>query len=159
MKLLTGLVLAQLVLIALLFARVAGLESSLDEAVNSAPPVDRGPPRTSLTPLKPAPVAAFDEQRLRDIIREELAAATPPANRGTASVVAAEPDPQQEIEYDYRLEEVRQTLDFYSQTGRISPEQMARLQADIAKLRPSDRTAMLGRLVRELNNGAIDGRL
>ena len=63
------------------------------------------------------------------------------------------------LEYDYRLEEVRQTLDFYSQTGRISPEQMARLQADIAKLRPSDRTAMLGRLVRELNNGAIDGRL
>ena len=73
--------------------------------------------------------------------------------------VARSANPPRDAAYDYRLDEVRQSLDFYAQTGRITEQEMAKLQTEIANLHPEDRDAMLRRLVRELNTGAIEGRL
>lgn len=164
MKILTALVLAQCALVVLLLVRVVGLESSIEETVDGAPSGNAvaSDLQTILAPRKPVPTVAFDEERLRVIIREELnilnGAEPAPLSVATPDV-AAGTDPRQDIEYDYRLEEVRRSLDFYAQTGRISDAEMARLEADIARLRSSDREAMLRRLVRELNSGAIEGRL
>lgn len=160
MKLLTGLAIAQFVLIGFLFVRVLGLEEAIERPVAVSPPTNSEWPAPSIAPSAhtSAPAAAIDEQRLRAIIREELASAGH-ASKSEPPGTAAEIDPQKEIEYDYKLEEVRQTLDFYAQTGQVSQEEMGRLQSDIAKLRPGDREAMLRRLVRELNSGSLEGRL
>ena len=159
-KLLTALAIAQFVLIGFLFARVVSIESTLENRLNTT---------LSATPSTAAHIArpsiegraltltSLDESALRAIIREEFAAIQGSAIAETAAV--PDLDPQQELDFDSRLEEVRQTIDFYAQTGEISRTEMEQLQFQIAKLRPADREAMLGRLIRELNSGAIDGRL
>jgi hypothetical protein len=164
MKILTALVLAQCALIVLLLVRVVGIESSIEETLDGAPSGNAvaSDLQTILAPRKSVPTVAFDEERLRLIIREELNAldeAEPGPLSAATPDVAADTDPRQDIEYDYRLEEVRRALDYYAQSGQISDTEMARLEADIGRLRSSDREAMLRRLVRELNSGAIEGRL
>jgi hypothetical protein len=165
MKVLVVLCIAQLILIALLFLRVLGVESALNASrpmATSASPVTS----TATAATRPGTTSVAlvaDEQRLREIIREELAAqARNPGGPATAASIpegAVPADPVMDRDYDYRLDSVQQSLDFYAQVGEISQAEMLQLQTEIAKLRPEDRTAMFSRLVRELNNGAIDGRL
>jgi hypothetical protein len=164
MKFLTGLAIAQFVLIGLLFARVVAIESTLEAAPQSTPGASTSTRTATTTRIRPRDegqaltLTSLDEAQMRAIIREELAAARLSVAAETQGV-AAPLDPQQEIEFDYRLEEVTRNIDFYAQTGQINRQEMERLQAQIARLRPADREAMFNRLVRELNSGAIDGRL
>ncbi len=100
-----------------------------------------------------------DEERLRQIIREELGAAlgygsgqgqySAPAN-ASASI-----DP---AELEYRREEVAQQLEYYASVGSISNTDMQKLQTEIARLDPAGRTEMLQKLTQELNSGRLDGR-
>ena len=163
MKLLTGLVLVQLVLLCALFLRVLDFESAVLATSSHEPPTPALDARPSPTPAArtTASTGLPDEERLRTIIRDELRSELAGIRLGANSAEANEPqpDPQMDIEYDYRRDAVEQSLDYYSQVGRISEAEMARLQSDIAKLRPADRSAMLGRLVRELNSGTLEGRL
>ena len=101
-----------------------------------------------------------DEDRLRQIIREELAAqlaALPGTDsRNLATVAAGQID---EAEYQYRFESVTQKLDLYESVGSISDIDMQNLLSEIMTLNEAHRKQALSRLMRALNSGALKGRL
>ena len=101
-----------------------------------------------------------DEDRLRQIIREELAA-LPAGGIGAvkqaeAEVVLSSTD---NAENQYQREQVAQQLNYYTSVGRISDADMQKLQGEIAKLDEASRTEMLRMLTRALNSGQLEGRL
>lgn len=109
----------------------------------------------------PASVEAprIDEERLRAILREELAQEH---NRPVAtSLPAASPAPPHNpsaAELQQR-DLVAQQIEAYRAMGTITDAQMQELQAAIAKLDAVSRKQMLGKLTRALNTGDIKGRL
>jgi hypothetical protein len=115
------------------------------------------PPDTSSRVISAAP--ALDEERLRSIIREELARLQiQPATQGSASPVVA--TRQRDPVSDARQREVvAQQIEAYAATGAITESQMQELQADIAQLDDASRKQMMSKLIRALNSGDIKGRL
>jgi len=101
-----------------------------------------------------------DEDRLRQIIREELAAQPgggfAPANQ--VDTVAAS-NPTNTAENQRQRELVTQQLEYFSSVGNISNMDMQKLQGEIAKLDNAGRKEMLGKLTRAMNSGQIDGHL
>jgi hypothetical protein len=102
----------------------------------------------------------LDDNQLRQIIREELAAqlgGKPGPDAETDAFMASNTsDPS---EYQYQRELVAQQLEYHTSVGSISDTDMQKLQGDIAKLDAAGRTEMLGKLTRALNSGGLDGRL
>ena len=101
-----------------------------------------------------------DDDRLREIIREELAALADklgasagqaPINVALESVVTPESL--------YRREEVLGQIEYYSSVGSISNMEMQRLQGEIAKLDKKSAQEMLKELVGALNSGELKGEL
>ena len=101
-----------------------------------------------------------DEERLRQIIREELVAqlaALPGADSQKPATVAA--GPIDEAEYQYQFESVTQKLDLYVSVGSVSDIDMQNLLSEIMTLNEADRKQALSRLMRAMNSGALKGRL
>jgi len=99
-----------------------------------------------------------DEQLLRRIVREELAAQLNlPAQPDPHA--AEPPDPVVQAEQQYRRERLEQEIEHYISVGKISDIEMQMLEADIAKLDEEGQKEMLRRLVRAINAGEIEGRL
>jgi hypothetical protein len=108
-------------------------------------------------PAGPAMAATPGEERLRQIIREELAALAAPGSPGARAAVAAAPrDPERDRA---RREQVAAQIAHFRSVGRISEPEMAALQHDIAQLDPASRTEMLGALTRALNAREIQGQM
>ena len=98
-----------------------------------------------------------DEERLRQIIREELGASS---GNGSAQYAApatmyASVDPD---EFERRREEVDQQLEYYASVGSISDTDMQKLQMNIARLDDAGRKEMLSKLTHAMNSGRLDGR-
>jgi hypothetical protein len=101
-----------------------------------------------------------DEDRLRQIIREELSANLgAQAGRETYTDPAVTAASTNAAEFEYRRETVSQQLDYFSSVGSISDADMQKLQRDIAKLDPAGRKEMIWKLTQALNSGRLDGRL
>lgn len=102
----------------------------------------------------------LDEDRLRQIIREELAAQPDgrfePAKQMDAAFASNSTD---KAENQYQRELVAQQLVYFSSVGSISHADMQMLQMEIAKLDEASQKEMLGKLTRALNSGELDGRL
>ena len=160
MKALTALLLVQTGVLILLFVKLVAVENSVAETVDPAP-------RSASGTVFAGPVARGDslsgdadlsELRLREIIREELAAhavmSPRPAADGTSK---AAPEPTYTAENQYQLERVNQQLDYFESTGTISNREMQDLQAEIVKLHAADRRHMLNRLTQSMNAGRIKG--
>jgi hypothetical protein len=100
-----------------------------------------------------------DEQMLRRIIREELAAqfASSPASQGAQGSNAV-------LEQSYAADRARQLaavsaqLDQHIAAGSISDADMAALQMEIGKLDKKGQHDMLSKLMKALNSGALQGR-
>lgn len=125
-----------------------------------------GPADARLTGAVPSTESAsatagcLDEAEMRRVIREELAAiaaTATPAPR-SPSTGPAEPSPVP-VASAAQVARVDQRVDEYIRSGVISDAEMARLQSEIATLDPAARRAVMQRLVRALNSGALDGRL
>jgi len=101
-----------------------------------------------------------DEDRLRQIIREELAAQPDgkfgPAKQMDAVYASTSTD---KVENQYQREQVAQQLNYYTSVGSISDADMQKLQMEMAKLNEAGRKEMLGKLTRALNSGELKGRL
>ena len=101
-----------------------------------------------------------NEDRLRQIIREELAAQSDrrfgPAEQVDAVFASSSTD---NAENQYQREQVVQQLNYYASVGSISDGDMQKLQGEIAKLDEASRTEMLRMITRALNSGQLDGRL
>jgi len=159
LKALTFVAILQLGLIIYLVTSLAGLQSTVEELSNFASESEQAEP--TVVQLAPAEShlaqQAPDENQLRKIVREELAAqlsllAVP--NRAEGEV----PDP---VLRDLKRQErdlVEQEIAHYISMGQISDVEMQMLQADIARLDKSGREEMLRRLVRAINTGELDGR-
>ena len=102
----------------------------------------------------------IDERQLRAVIRDELSAYMSAVAAGQAVPEVEEVyDPILEEERQARREEVEQRIEYYTSVGTISDADMQLLKSEIARLDPENRRAMLQKLVRALNTGALDGRL
>jgi hypothetical protein len=101
-----------------------------------------------------------DEDRLREIIREELALALEDIRAVAGSADASPAQPLQSgPAYERRRDAVAQSIDYYVSVGHITEQEMSRLHLDIAQLNPDDRRAMMGAIVRAMNHGQLDGQL
>ena len=124
-----------------------------------------GDKRASPPPAAPASLTAgvqpvpLDEARLRQVVREELAALTVTAPGATRPAVALVPAPRDAEKDRLQRERVAEQIDRYRTAGAISDAQMSELQNEIAQLDPASRREMLGKLTRAMNAGEIEGRL
>jgi hypothetical protein len=101
------------------------------------------------TAWQAAASGAPDEERLRRIIREELAALPVAGATGLPATVAAAP---RDAERDRaQREQVAAQIAHYRSVGRMSEAEMLGLQQDIAKLDPASRREMLATLTRAVN--------
>jgi hypothetical protein len=156
MKLLTALSALQTALIAFLLLKMAG-----DSGPTTAPAATTVV-QTAGNPFAPASAAAsagaasaLDEARLRQIIREELAAHHA-AEGETGRIAAAPIDP---TEATRRKSAVAQQINYYRSIGKISEKQMADLELEISRLDPAGRKEMLSMLSRAINAQEIKTRL
>jgi hypothetical protein len=99
-----------------------------------------------------------DEERLRAILREELAQEHIRPAREPIRPDPARPHTPSTAELQQR-DVVAQQIEAYRGTGTITDAQMLELQADIAQLDAASRRQMLSKLTRALNTGEIKGRL
>jgi hypothetical protein len=115
-------------------------------------------------PLAPAAMSApagasqLDEERLRAILREELAQEHIRPVQEPIPTDAVRPRTPSTAELQQR-DGVAQQIEAYRAAGTITDAQMQELQADIAKLDAASRKQMLSKLTRALNTGEIKGRL
>ena len=101
-----------------------------------------------------------NEDQLRQIIREELAAQLDssfgPAEQMDEVFASNSTD---KAENQYQRELVAQQLNYHTSVGSISDTDMLMLQGEIAKLDEAGRKEMLSGLTRALNSGQLEGRL
>jgi len=123
------------------------------------------PARPTIAMPAAADVAAAvpaDDERLRRIVREELAAqlATAAAGAPAPDRAAAVPPAPRDAEKDrLQRERVDRVIEHYRSVGAISEAQMAELQNDIAQLDATSRREMLRKLTRAMNAQEITGRM
>jgi hypothetical protein len=99
-----------------------------------------------------------DEDRLRTIMREELAALQlQPKTQSAPSVSGVHP--RNELEDERRQQRVAQQIDAYASVGSITDQEMELLQVEIAQLDAASRKQMMSKLIRALNSGELKGRL
>jgi len=142
MKILTGIIILQFAAILLLYGKVANIEQALSHPVPADPLTSS---TSNLSQSRQAPVepaVSQDEDRLRQIIREELAAQLNqlprPENTGNPVMTAGPRDP---AEIERQREQVFQQLEYFTSAGRISDMEMQQLQMEIAKLDAAGRSA------------------
>lgn len=142
----------------MLLSRMMTPEGELSEVSDS-------PPAAAVVNAYPSPPdqsfsradSSFDEERLRQIIREELDAysfAIASSSSEDQYVAPVARDPMQDQE---QLDNVAEQLQYYSSVGTISNSEMARLQMDIGRLDEAGRRDMLRKLTQAMNSGAIKG--
>jgi hypothetical protein len=120
---------------------------------------ERAPAAAAPLATNPIAVAASpfaDEDRLRVIIREELAAQRTMQSGGPAPPPVAARD---EVSNRLLQERVSQQIDAYQAAGAITDAQMQELHVQIAQLDAAGRKRMLSKLIRAMNAGDIKGRL
>jgi hypothetical protein len=127
---------------------------ALGDEPGAPPPAATAPVTADVRPMP------LDEARLRQVVREELAAltATTAAAPGAARFAAA-PAPRDAEKDRLQRERVAEQIDRYRSVGAITDAQMNELQNDIAQLDPASRREMLGKLSRAMNAQEIQARM
>lgn len=163
MKFISVLILVQIVLVVLLFLKLESHENRIDKVLRSSAQINNNKPTAEPDSLRsgdnsiegqPSP----DSQQMRQIIREELAAAF-----GDSGIMARNTTPTQEsplydeVEMQYQKELVLQEMEALTGQIEVSSGDLDRLMGDIAKLNPENRTELLKMLNRALNRGEIKG--
>ena len=162
MKTLIAIGIIQLATIFWLYTKIADLDDRLDNALQtpqqSAYRHEAGRAASSEEFANTSIV--IDEERLRQIIREELVVQfeNQSSSQPQASRSAATP-PVDPVEMEAQRELISQQLEYYVNVGRISDAEMQKLQIDIASLDAEGRTEMLRELTRALNSGRLEGQL
>ena len=105
--------------------------------------------------------SAISQDDLRIVMREELqshlfiqeaSSEQRTASIASDAVVIAVSEPS-------LVRAVDESIEYHISMGSISNGDMGNLESDIAKLDPSNRTAMLSKLVQAMNDGRLNGRL
>ena len=136
---------------------IAALVVHAFRAERPAPDPLANPPAAAIAP---GAAQIVDEERLRRVIREELAQQhnRPASGHDTSAAQSAPPRAATAADLQ-RRDDIAQRIEAYAAMGAISDTQMMELQTDIARLDPASRRQMMSRLVRALNSGDLKGRL
>ena len=162
MKILTILVLVQTAVLLLVFGKIVTIENNMTPATlvvkntSGAGDLEGKQSQSHSNDFYRYP----NEDQLRQIIREELAAQLdkiPELAMQTGPATAL--NATDGAEYERRREQVTQQLNYYTSLGSISDVDMQKLQVDIASLDAASRREMLMELTRALNSGELEGRL
>jgi len=153
MKILVAICSIQLFLLLFLIVEIKSDDPAGESAVQAIDEVGLPNEAFSMPP-------AMDEERLRQIIREEVGQLNQEdravrQSEDDVSIVATE-DPEivaQQMEY------VAQQIEYYKSLGSISIKEMDELQFEVAKLDSEGRKQMMSTLFKAMNAGEIDGRL
>ena len=157
MRTLIALSVLQTVGIAALVMHAYGAKHSPDDSEQrSSNPAAAAISSASSVPISDA-ASNIREERLRTIVREELARLQSSA-QGNAST-SLEAQPRNSSTDVHQREAVAQQIEAYRGAGAITDAQMQELQADIAQLDDASRKQMMSKLIRALNSGEIKGRL
>jgi len=162
MKKLTVISIIQILAILLLYNKVVEIDDIMSRT--SAPEQDTvisaDLMRTQAPDNLTDPYSYANEDRLRQIIREELVAhfGVQPGQASQTDLSVA-PSKADRADIEHQRELVTQQLEYYSSVGRISDSEMQKLQKDIAKLDATGRTEALRELSRAINSGRLEGRL
>lgn len=153
---------AQLIAILLIYNKMGAVERDI-AAVMSAQQVEaygNEPAKADTRTQSNYSHARPTEDRMRQIVREELAAQL---GQQTGSVAAGDPliatDPRDPADIERQREQVFQQLAYFTSVGRISDVEMQKLQMEIAKLDAAGRSEALRELSRAINSGRLEGRL
>lgn len=160
LKTLVALVVLQTAILIALFVRVNDLDVETTQIPRAEPEAIYVQPLSAQQPGAITVRGYTDEDRLREIIREEFAIALEDVRTVAGNTNASPAQPLQSgPDYERSRKDVAQSVDYYVSVGRITEREMSRLQQDIAKLNPADRRAMMGAIVRAMNNGRLEGQL
>jgi hypothetical protein len=138
-----------------------GIAALVVHAFREEQPARDAPASPPAAAIAPGAAQIVDEERLRRIVREELAQQhNRPASGHDTSAAQSAPPPRAATAADLqRRDNIAQRIEAYAAMGAISDTQMMELQTDIARLDPASRRQMMSRLVRALNSGDLKGRL
>jgi hypothetical protein len=100
-----------------------------------------------------------DEERLRNIVREELTRLQAQPNTPRSASPARRAHAPDEPAHLQQQQLIAQQIETYRAVGSITDEEMHELQVDIAQLDEESRREMMSRLIRALNSGELKGRL
>lgn len=158
MKILAVLSVVQIAAILFLYNKIAGINDYLHvrSPVQQAIPVETYAADRQARSDSAHIYSHQNEDRLRSIIREELAALPLPASQADSASAYRSMDP---AEIEYQREQVAQQLEYHISVGTISEVDMARLQMEIGTLDEAGRRKMLGELTRAMNSGRLKGQL
>ena len=166
MKFLATLSVLQFAAIAALLFKFVSLESSMDALAIAQSNTAIRESATSLAlavPITSQATARPSEEQLRNIVREELAAALlafpTPQTSQQSPTVALRADSEARRESEYQRELVENKIDDYVTQGSISDQEMSDLQMQLVKLDHSGRKLVLRKLTKALNSGDLEGRL
>ena len=155
-----ALVVVQTAILLALAVRVFLLDGDVARPQDAEPAAVYVQPSSVSQPRRMTVIGDTDEDRLREIIREEFALALEELRAVAGSTDASPGQPLQSgPAYERRREAVAQRVDYYVSVGHITEQEMSRLHLDIAQLNPDDRRAMIGAIVRAMNHGQLDGQL
>lgn len=154
----------QIAAIGFLATRIVALERGGPPEPARAPaaaPVEETAAAEGSARVSAGPPAYPDAGEIRLIVRQELASQLGPLLSAPRVAEAAAPpeDPAAEAERAHQFEWVGQEIERYVGLGKISDLEMQLLQGEIAKLDKEGQRKLLGRLVRALNTGELEGRL
>lgn len=156
MRVLVGLSVLQTIAIGFLTLRVMEIDRRAAEPALAAAPIE-GPDRTPVA----ASGSSLSADDIRSIIREEFAAAKPENSPQLAAAPApqggARPDASRAPADPRLFLAVTRDIDRYISRGRISPKEMAALQMQIAELPSAERTEILTKLTKAMNDGRLAG--
>ena len=152
-------------LVVVLLMRLESYGDRIDELAQSTAQINNSEP-VSTADTQPSPDSSMDgqtgpdNQQLRLIIREELAAALGHIELAAQNATPdQEPPVYDEVEMQYRRELVLEELEALKGQAEVTSFEMERLMGDIARLNPEARTELTKMLNRALNRGEIKGNL
>ena len=147
-------------LIVLSVMQTIGIAALVVHAFRAEQPAPDPPANPPAAAIAPGAAQIVDEERLRRVIREELAQQhnRPASVHDTSAAQSAPPRAATAADIQ-RRDNIAQRIEAYAAMGAISDTQMMELQTDIARLDPASRRQMMSRLVRALNSGDLKGRL
>jgi hypothetical protein len=132
----------------LLALQCAGIAFLVWRSLAAPPAPAVAAPATVASSITIPAAGATDEERLRQIIREELAALPVPGTVGAPAIATAPRDAERDRA---QREQVAAQITHFRSVGRMSEAEMLGLQQDIAKLDPASRREMLATLTRAVN--------
>ena len=157
--------LVQVVLVVLLWMKLESYEARVDELAQSAvqtinhEPVSTADPQSSQN-TSMAGQPGFDNQQLRLIVREELAAILSYRDLAADNASPAKAPPvYDELEMQYQRQLVQEELEALKGQAEVASSDIEKLMIDLARLNPESRTEFIKKLNQALNRGEIKGSL